>query len=88
MTMTDGSLLPPEAALLIEPRRSSAPQCLQAALLSHGRGRLLRSGEAVKALQKGFGLDYRQHVDDKLAPDLIVRGLLRREQRKSPSSRR
>ena len=125
--MTNGPLLPPEAALLIEPKRSTAPQCLQAALLSllslghialheskgffstahtlrlldgegpplppnlavvknvllsHGRGRVLRTQEVIRALQKGFGLDYRQYVEDKLAPSLIKRGLLRREQRK------
>jgi hypothetical protein len=32
--MTNWPLLPAEAALLIEPKRSSAPQCLQAALLT------------------------------------------------------
>ena len=125
--MTNGPLLPAEAALLIEPKRSTAAQCLQAALLSllslghisiheskgffsttrtlrlldgdarplppalavvknvllsHGRGHLLRSEEVVRALQKGFGLDYRQYVDDKLAPNLIARGLLRREERR------
>jgi len=66
----DGRPLPPALAVV------------KNALLSHGRGRVLRSGEAVKALKKGFGLDYRQYVDDKLAPDLIERGLLCREQRK------
>jgi hypothetical protein len=32
--MTNGPLLPAEAALLVEPGRSSAPQCIQAALLT------------------------------------------------------
>jgi hypothetical protein len=39
--MTDGPLLPAEAALLIEPRRSTATQCIQAALLTlAGRGHI------------------------------------------------
>lgn len=39
--MTDGPLLPAEAALLVEPRRSTAPQCIQAGLLTLlGRGHI------------------------------------------------
>ena len=124
--MTNGHLLPAEAALLVEPRRSSAPQCLQAALLTllgrghiaiEEEGRLLktrylrlwpgdgdplpqhlatvknaldvytrfgrtRSDQAVRSLQKAFGNDYRKYVHDILAPPLISRGLLKREERK------
>src|SRR3990170_5323247 len=122
-TMTIAPLLPAEAALLIEPKRSSAGKCLQAALLtllgrdhimigetrgwfvtrrtlrlmpgdgerlpSHlsvlknalatERGSLLKSNEVVQALQKYFGNDYRRYVHDHLAPELIARGLLVRE---------
>jgi hypothetical protein len=124
--MTNGPLLPAEAALLIEPRRSSAPQCIQAALLTllgrghiaiEEEGRLLktrylrlrpgdseplprhlatvknaldvytrfgraRSDQAVRSMQKAFGNDYRKYVHEILAPPLISRGLLKREERK------
>jgi len=124
--MTNGPLLPAEAALLVEPSRSSAPQCIQAALLTLlGRGHIaieeqgrflktrflrvrpgdgeplprhlatlknaldvytrfgmVRSDQAVRSLQKAFGNDFRNYVHDILAPPLISRGLLKREERK------
>ena len=124
--MTEGTLLPAEAALLVEPRRSSASQCIQAALLTLlGRGHIaieeqgrflktryirlrpgngeplprhlatlknaldvytrfgmVRSDQAVRSLQKAFGLDYRKYVHEVLAPPLISAGLLKREERK------
>ena len=124
--MTSEPLLPAEAALLIEPKRSSAGKCMQAALLTllsknhvaieeeggwfkkrylrllpadvgslprhlatvrnslsvYAIGGRLKSDRAVQALQKGFGNDYRHYVHDFLAPALISRGLLKREDRK------
>jgi hypothetical protein len=124
--MTNTPLLPAEAALLVEPKRSSAPQCIQAALLTllgrghlaieeegrflkqrylrlrpgdgeplprhlatvknaldvHTRFGMVRSDQAARSLQKAFGNDYRKYVHDILAPPLISRGLLKREERK------
>ena len=124
--MTTEPLLPAEAALLIEPKRSTAPQCIQAALLTllgrghiaieeegrllkqrfmrlrpgdgeplprhlatvknaldvHTRFGMVRSDQAVRSLQKAFGSDYRKYVHDILAPSLISRGFLKREERK------
>jgi hypothetical protein len=124
--MTEAPLLPAEAALLVEPKRSSAPQCIQAALLTllgrghiaieeegrlikhrylrlrpgdgeplprhlatvknaldvHTRFGMVRSDQSIRSLQKAFGNDYRKYVHDILAPPLISRGLLKREERR------
>jgi hypothetical protein len=50
--------------------------------MAEGRHRVLRSNEVAKVLQKTFGSDYRRYVHDTVAPELISRGLLRREDRK------
>jgi hypothetical protein len=66
----DGDALPPHVA------------AVKHALMAEGRNRVLRSNEVAKALQTAFGSDYRRYVDDKVAPELIACGLLRREDRK------
>ena len=66
----DGEALPPHVA------------AVKHAMMAEGRHRILRSNEVAKALQKAFGSDYRRYVHDKVAPELIARGLLRRKDRK------
>ena len=51
-------------------------------LMAEGRDRVLQSTEVAKALQSAFGSDYRRYVHDNLAPELIQRGLLTREDRR------
>ncbi len=124
--MTAEPLLPAEAALLIETKRSAAGKCLKAALLTLlGRGHIaieeegrffkqrflwlkegdgeklprhlatiknslevyavggrLKSNLVVRALQMSFGNDFRRYVHDVLAPPLISRGLIKREERR------
>ena len=46
-------------------------------------GGRLRSDEAVRALQSAFGNDYRKYVHDVLAPPLVSRGLLIRDERRA-----
>jgi hypothetical protein len=52
------------------------------ALMAEGRHRVLKASEVARTLQRAFGSDYRQYVHEKLAPELIGGGLLRREDRK------
>ena len=66
----DGEALPPHVA------------AVKHALLAEGRNRVLKASEVAKTLQGAFGSDYRGYVHDEVAPELIGRGLLRREDRK------
>lgn len=122
--MTQRLLTPAEAAFLLVPSRSSATECLQAALLSllstgriaieqsnsvfketalilsrnppaiplpshlkaveqalasYGGGDRLVSSKVMHALQKRFGSDFRRYVHNEVAPALVNRELLVRE---------
>lgn len=66
----DGDPLPPHLAIV--------KNCFDV----RDNGGRVRSDQAVRSLQKAFGSGYRTYVHDVLAPPLIARGLLRREERK------
>lgn len=66
----DGTPLPPHLA------------AVKHVLMAKRRHETLRANEVAAALQKTFGSDYRKYVHGKVAPELIGRGLLRREDRK------
>lgn len=53
---------------------------IKTAIASHCPGTVYRAPEVVKGLQKAFGSNFRRYIHDKLAPELIARGLLRREE--------
>lgn len=87
--MTNGPLLPAEAALLIEPRRSTAAQCIQAALLTLlGRGHIAieEQGRLLKTrylrLRPGDGEPLPRHLATlKNALDVHTRfGMVRSDQ--------
>jgi hypothetical protein len=66
----DGEALPPHLSVV------------KHVLMAEGRHRVLKSNEVAAALHKAFGSNYRRYVHDKLAPGLISRGLITREDRK------
>lgn len=87
--MTNGPLLPAEAALLIEPGRATAPQCIQAALLTLvGRGHIAieEQGRFLKTrylrLRPGEGEPLPRHLATvKNAIDVDARfGMVRSDQ--------
>ena len=43
---------------------------------------MVRSDQVVRSLQKAFGNDYRHYIHDILAPPLIARGYLKRDERR------
>jgi hypothetical protein len=54
-------------------------EALERALVDYGKGDRLVSTQVVHALQKRFGYGYARYVHDELAPGLIKRDLLTRE---------
>lgn len=66
----DGEALPPHLSTV------------KHTLMAAGRHQVLRANEVARALSEAFGSDHRGYVHDKLAPELILRGLLIREDRR------